>query len=58
MGGWLHQIPWFPREKQLRSSEFYVYLQSINYHGMRPTAAKVILVRPTDSMVFYFGGKS
>lgn len=57
VGGWLHEIPWFPSESELRSSEFYVYPWSIYCHGVEPSAAEIIFVRPKDKMVFYFGGK-
>ena len=58
VGGWLHELPWFPAEEQLRTSEFYVYPWSIYYHGLRPTAANLIFIRPSDKMVFYFGAKT
>lgn len=58
VGPWLHELPWFPSELELRSSEFYVYPYSIDYHGVRPSAAELIFIRPSDRMVFYFGAKS
>lgn len=58
VGPWLHELPWFPSELELRSSEFYVYPWSIYYQGVRPTAAELIFIRPSDRMVFYFGAKS
>lgn len=60
VGGWLgrKELSWFPREVELRSSEFYVYPWSIYCHGVRPTAAQLIFIRPADNMVFYFGVKS
>ena len=60
VGGWLRrdELGWFPTEKQLRSSEFYVYPWSIYCHGVRPTAAELIFIRPSDKMVFYFGAKT
>ncbi len=57
VAGWHHEIPWFPTESELRSSEFYVYPWSIYCHGVTPSAAELIFVRPSDKMVFYFGGK-
>lgn len=57
-GGWLHELPWFPTVDQLRSSEVYVYPWSIHLHGVRPSAAELIFIRPSDKMVFYFGGKT
>lgn len=60
VGGWLgsDEISWFPKEEELRSSEVYVYAWTILYHGIRPTAAEVIFVRPRDKMVFFFSGKT
>jgi hypothetical protein len=52
------EIPWFPSEAELRSSEVYVYPWSIYFHGTRPSAAEIIFVRPTDKMVFYFSEKT
>lgn len=56
--GWHHEIPWFPGGSELRSSNFYVSVWSVYFHGDRPTAADLIFVRPSDQMVFYFGGKT
>ncbi len=58
VGGWLHALPWFPSEAELRSSEFYVYPWSIHCYGVRPSAAELIFIRPSDRMIFYFGGKT
>lgn len=58
VGGWLHEIAWFPPETELRSKEIYVYPWSIDCHGIRPSAAEIIFVRPKDKMVFFFGGKT
>lgn len=55
---WHHEIPWFPTEAELRSSDFYVYPWSIYCHGVEPSAAELIFVRKSDRMVFYFGGKT
>lgn len=57
VGGWLHEIPWFPSEAELRSGEIYIYSLSIYCHGVRPTAVELIFVRPKDRMVFFFSGK-
>lgn len=58
VSGWNSEIPWFPREAELRSAEFYVYSWSIHCHGVTPSAAELIFVRPSDKMVLYFGGKT
>lgn len=56
-GPWLHEVPWFPRETELRSGDYYVYPWSVDYHGMRPRAAALVFIRPADKMVFYFDGE-
>lgn len=60
VGGMLgsDSISWFPKEKDLRSSEIYVYPWSIYCHGVRPSAAEIIFIRPKDKMVFFFSGKT
>ncbi len=58
IGGWLHEISWFPKETELRSSEFYVYPWNINFHGINPYAAEIIIVNPKDKIVFFFDGKT
>lgn len=57
MGSWLHEFKWFPAISELRTAEYYVYPSSIYFDGVRPTAAKLIIVRPSDKMVFFFGAK-
>jgi hypothetical protein len=59
-GAWSNnkEIPWFPSEKELRSKKIYVYPWSIYYHGTRPTAVKLIFVRPKDCMVFFLSIKT
>ncbi len=58
VGPWQSEIPWFPKEAELRSAEFYVYPFSTYFHGLTPTAVELIFVRPSDKMVFYFGAKT
>lgn len=52
------EIPWFPNEKDLRSSDFYIYPVTIYCHGVRPTAVEIIFVKPSEKMVYYFSGKT
>ena len=55
MSAWLgDEIPWFPEIDDIRSDRYYIYLWGIEFHGSRPDAASIILVRPEDNMVFYF----
>ena len=51
------EIPWFPNEQELRSSEFYAYPWSIHYYGINPSAAELIFISPSDKMIFYFESK-
>ena len=59
LGGWIEndEIPWFPNEAELRSERYFVYPQSIHYHGVRPSAAQLVFVQPSARMIFYFSGK-
>jgi hypothetical protein len=52
------EIPWFPKESELRSAEVYVYPWSMYFHGLQPTSSELIFIRPKDKMVFYFSGKT
>ena len=60
LAGWLNsgEITWFPSEEELRSDGYFVYPWSIYCHGVRPTAAQLIFVWPTEKMIFYFSGKT
>jgi len=51
------EIPWFPTEAELRTSDFYVYPWMIRYSGLDPSAATLIFVRPSDRILFYFDFK-
>lgn len=52
------EIPWFPKESELRSGDVYVFPWAIHTHGVQPAAVELIFVRPADKMIFYFGGKT
>ncbi len=52
------RLLWLPREKELRSPDFFVYPVSIYLHGLSPTAAQLIFSRPASGMFFYFSGKA
>jgi hypothetical protein len=58
VGGALYELPWFPRQEELRTADFYIYPWLIQLHGTRPNAVELIFVRPADQMVFYFGCKT
>ncbi len=59
LAGWLdrREIAWFPSEAQLRSERYFVYPQSIHYHGVRPSAAQLVFVQPSTRTIYYFSGK-
>lgn len=59
VAGWLHEdgISWFPKAGEIRSSDLYVYPQSIYCHGVRPSAVELIFIRPKDKMVFFISIK-
>lgn len=52
------EVSWFPKKVELRSCDVYIYLCSIYYHNIKPTAVNIIFVRPKDKMVFFFGLKT
>ena len=58
VGGWLHEVKWYPPESTLRSSDFYVYPWRVQTHGLVVSDAQVIFVRPSDKTVFYFSGST
>jgi hypothetical protein len=55
VGGCSRGISWFPSEAELRRSDIYIYPWSIYCEGITPSGAKLVFVRPSDKMVFYFG---
>ena len=57
IGAWRHYINWFPSEEEMHSEKIYVWASSVYYHGVRPTAYDIILIRPADNMVFYISTK-
>ena len=58
IGGWLYEVPWYPPESELRSSDLYVYPRLIETHGLDVVSAQVIFVRVADKIVYYFGGST
>jgi len=58
VGAFVGEIPWFPNEAELRSEKMYVFPTSIYCHGISPSAADLIFVRPSDKMIFYISFKT
>lgn len=57
--GWLKndEIPWFLSADEIGSDQVYVSPWSIYLAGTRPTATKLIFIRPSDKTVFYISCK-
>jgi hypothetical protein len=53
IGGFQHETPWFPTEKNIRTSDYYIYPWSIYCHGVIPRSAQIIIVKPTEKIVYY-----
>lgn len=51
------EMPWFPTINEIKSSNMYIYVWSVDMAGTRPNAAQIILARPSDKMVYYFDAK-
>lgn len=51
------EMPWFPRIGEIRSSNMFIHVWSVDMAGTRPNAAQIIFVRPADKMVYYFDAK-
>ena len=54
---WENEIPWFPTEYSLRTTDFFVYPWSIYCHGVRPTSAQLIFIKPENKTVYYISVK-
>jgi hypothetical protein len=56
---WHNEIPWFPTGAELESSDVHVY--PMDFYcccgSVEPTMARLVFVRMTDKMVFYFDYK-
>jgi hypothetical protein len=53
IGRFQHEIPWFPKENRIRTSDYYIYPWSIYCHGVTPSSAQIIIVKPTEKIVYY-----
>ena len=51
------EIPWFPTECSLRTTDFFVYPWSIYCHGVSPISAQLIFIKPADKTVYYISVK-
>jgi hypothetical protein len=47
------ELRWFPTREQILSNACYVYPVRIVLYGTRPDAVHIIVIRPSDQMVFY-----
>jgi hypothetical protein len=53
IGRFQHEIPWFPKEKSIKTSDYYIYPWSIYCHGVTPSSAQIIIVKPKEKIVYY-----
>jgi hypothetical protein len=44
---------WFPSANEILTERYYIWVWDISLHGLYPSAARIIYVRPEDKMVFY-----
>jgi hypothetical protein len=53
--GWANDSsrPWFPSLEDLHTDNYYVYSWSIDLHGIRTDACKLIFIHPENLMVYY-----
>ncbi len=51
------ELRWFPTSKQIFSDTYYVYPVRTVLHGTLPDSVQVIVIRPSDKMVFFAGVK-
>lgn len=57
VGGWQHDMDWFPTEEKIRTSNFFIYPWSISCRGISPNAAQLIFVEPSKNMVYYVSAR-
>ena len=50
---WQYKVSWFPIRARIKTSDLYVYLWSINYHGLTPNSAEIIIVEPKKKIIYY-----
>ncbi|KAA3633388.1 MAG: hypothetical protein DWQ08_01980 [Proteobacteria bacterium] len=46
-------VPWFPRKSGVLTREFYVYPVRMEHIGSYPDSVHIMLIHPTDGLVFY-----
>ena len=53
--GWANDPdrPWFPSLEDIQTKNYYIYSWSIDLHGIRPDACKLIFIHPKTLMVYY-----
>lgn len=44
---------WLPSSSQIKTSDFFVHLWKIEYKGMSPEVADVIIIEPRKKIVYY-----
>lgn len=47
------ELRWFPTSEQIFSSAYYVYPVRMVLYGTQPDSVRIMVVRPSDKMVFF-----
>ena len=58
LDSWRSYVDWLPSQSDLQSPDYYVYPWKISFHGTLPTEAELIIVCPSERMIFFFGAKT
>jgi len=51
-------INWFPKNEDLLSENYYIYIWTITMRGNHANAAQIIFVTPETKMLYYFSVKT
>ncbi|WDF53336.1 hypothetical protein [Mucilaginibacter sp. KACC 22063] len=47
------ETTWFPKEKNIKTQDYYIYSCIIGYVGLNPNSAQLIFINLKDKMVYY-----
>ena len=47
------ELRWFPTREQIFASTYYVYPVRMVLHGTHPDSVRIMVMRPSDKMVFF-----
>ena len=49
------ETPWFISEENIKTSDCYIYPQSIECNGILPRGVQLIILKPKQKLVYYIG---